>query len=108
MTTVLEYLLETMEGLRQDLYTKAFLLSYISADVLSIFMTICGIKSTLGTNDTALFPDVWSGIQELSATSSTKSLDELKSTINGMIENNTIMEGHITINKAHWNSLLTN
>jgi hypothetical protein len=107
MMTVLEYLLESMDGLHQDLDTRA-LLSDVSADVLSIFTTICGIKSTLGSNDTSLFPDVWSGIRELSATSNSKSLEEITTMLNGMIENNTIMESHITINKAQWNSLLTN
>jgi hypothetical protein len=96
-----------MGGLCQYLDTKA-LLSDISANVSSIFTTICGLKSILGINNNALFPDVWSGIHKLSATASTKSLCDLTNTINSIIENDTIMESHITINKAQWNSLFTN
>jgi hypothetical protein len=107
MMTILEYLLETMDDLRQDLVMKA-LHSDISADVLSIFTTICSLKSTLGTNNKLIFPDVWSGICELSATTSTKSLDGLTNTINGIDSNNTILEGHIAIKKTQQNSHLTN
>ena len=104
MNTVIQFLIEQSERNQLDILQRA-VLSDVSDDINSLVTSVSGLKASIGNNNDNLFPDLWSGMNDLAVSTN---VTTLQSSINSIKQQLSAQTVQLTGNDDRWATLTNN
>lgn len=101
------FILDTIKSFEDKLSTKADM-SDVSSDVENILAAVAGLKDDVGVNNTSIYTDIWSGLDDLATKVKSEDYNDVAAAVTNLESQfKSVADMHI-INNNRWKKLAEN